>query len=453
MNLQKKRKVKSSKNKDDETAVKLPIIVPTDDLNTKFDKAEIILQGALKKVIEEDYRNSSETDKVRTYTRRQAKKILGNPTEAVFNAYLKDPEISEFIKKKNNNNNVYDVEVLWTIMVKFDLWDLEEHSEPRIIPWMGHKGGTGKTTSCINIGMSVGELTLRSSETVIIDMDPQGNSTSNLIKDSHKVAGDDYVSRSHESAISLMLRYMNGEDITSDIINEALKTTGMPNVFLLPANSFFDSESASKITKAYNSIQDLTEEELAAKEKTGFYRIYNEYEYSYYLIFYFAIIKPLSDFKYIFIDCPPQINELTNMITLASSHIIAPLVPSEYELMTAAKLISQTKVLINKHEKLINDGVIPEKDFFFLPLNKQLSKQLSSKISDTLHKHLSNGMYIHDSFDASPAIEKLSSIQATACSVNKNHYKEVIGNNFVGDLNRLETNVTDIAKQILKLVR
>lgn len=42
---------------------------------------------------------------------------------------------------------------------------------------MNQKGGTGKTTSVINIA---GELTLRNKKVLIIDMDTQGNATSNL---------------------------------------------------------------------------------------------------------------------------------------------------------------------------------------------------------------------------------------------------------------------------------
>ncbi len=42
---------------------------------------------------------------------------------------------------------------------------------------MNQKGGTGKTTSVVNIA---GELTLRKKKVLIIDMDTQGNATSNL---------------------------------------------------------------------------------------------------------------------------------------------------------------------------------------------------------------------------------------------------------------------------------
>ena len=42
---------------------------------------------------------------------------------------------------------------------------------------MNQKGGTGKTTSVLNIA---GELTLRGEKVLVVDMDTQGNATDNL---------------------------------------------------------------------------------------------------------------------------------------------------------------------------------------------------------------------------------------------------------------------------------
>ena len=47
----------------------------------------------------------------------------------------------------------------------------------KTIALMNQKGGTGKTTSAINLA---GELTRRGKRVLIVDMDTQGNATSNL---------------------------------------------------------------------------------------------------------------------------------------------------------------------------------------------------------------------------------------------------------------------------------
>ena len=57
------------------------------------------------------------------------------------------------------------------------------------IALMNQKGGTGKTTSVINIG---GELVRKGKKVLIIDMDTQGNATSNIkiISNSNKNMAD-----------------------------------------------------------------------------------------------------------------------------------------------------------------------------------------------------------------------------------------------------------------------
>lgn len=49
--------------------------------------------------------------------------------------------------------------------------------KPMSIAFVHHKGGTGKTTSCLNIA---GWLTKMNKKVLVIDLDPQGNATSGL---------------------------------------------------------------------------------------------------------------------------------------------------------------------------------------------------------------------------------------------------------------------------------
>lgn len=52
-----------------------------------------------------------------------------------------------------------------------------EIKEPLNIAFVHHKGGTGKTTSCLNVA---GWLTKMNKKVLVIDLDPQGNATSGL---------------------------------------------------------------------------------------------------------------------------------------------------------------------------------------------------------------------------------------------------------------------------------
>lgn len=54
---------------------------------------------------------------------------------------------------------------------------LSDSKEPMSIAIVHHKGGTGKTTSCLNIA---GWLAKMNKKVLVIDLDPQGNATSGL---------------------------------------------------------------------------------------------------------------------------------------------------------------------------------------------------------------------------------------------------------------------------------
>lgn len=58
-------------------------------------------------------------------------------------------------------------------------------NKPRVaktIAFMHYKGGTGKTTSCLNIA---GWLVKMNKKVLVVDLDPQGNATAGLGVDRH----------------------------------------------------------------------------------------------------------------------------------------------------------------------------------------------------------------------------------------------------------------------------
>ena len=57
----------------------------------------------------------------------------------------------------------------------------------KVLAFINQKGGVGKTTSAVNVGLSLAVSELK---TLLIDLDPQANATtglSELIKDNNKI--------------------------------------------------------------------------------------------------------------------------------------------------------------------------------------------------------------------------------------------------------------------------
>jgi len=83
------------------------------------------------------------------------------------------------------------------------------------IAFAHHKGGTGKTTSCISIS---GYLALRGKKVLVIDLDPQANATSALGIDRNSMG---------ESMYDVMIGDVK--------IDDAILETGVENIHLAPA--------------------------------------------------------------------------------------------------------------------------------------------------------------------------------------------------------------------------
>jgi chromosome partitioning protein len=92
----------------------------------------------------------------------------------------------------------------------------------KTIAFANQKGGTGKTTSVINIGHALARAGRR---ILVIDFDPQGHSAVSLNLDT-------------EPGVANWLMYpsFNTSPLTPDVIQQWIRTTSSDNLFLLPSN-------------------------------------------------------------------------------------------------------------------------------------------------------------------------------------------------------------------------
>ncbi len=180
----------------------------------------------------------------------------------------------------------------------------------RIIAFANQKGGVGKTTTCVNMAAYMATL---GKKVLIVDLDPQGNATTNL--------GFEKTGKQNS-----LYQVMSGD---VDIKN-CIYDTKLENLKIIPSN------------------MDLSgiEVELVYMEKREF-----------------VIKKQLEQIKnnydYITIDCPPSLSLLTVNAFTASDAVIIPVQCEFFALEGLSQLMNTIRLVKKKlNDSIVIDGVV-----------------------------------------------------------------------------------------------
>ena len=180
----------------------------------------------------------------------------------------------------------------------------------KIIAVANQKGGVGKTTTAVNLSSCIAEL---NKKVLVIDVDPQGNTTSGL---GIEKGGDGY------TVYDIFVNNVNPID--------AVKKTEYFGLDIITS----DIELAG------------AEIELVSMEKREF-------------ILKNALSKIKDKYDYIFIDCPPSLGLVTLNSLIAADGIIIPLQCEYFALEGIAQLVN-TVNLVKKgfNPDLEIDGIV-----------------------------------------------------------------------------------------------
>lgn len=206
----------------------------------------------------------------------------------------------------------------------------------KIIAIANQKGGVGKTTTAVNLSAALAE---RGKDVLLVDMDPQGNSTSGLgiRKESQK-----------NTIYELLLGNCDTKDaVLHDVVR---------GLDLIPSNV--------NLAAAEIELIGIDHREFILRDA----------------------LEAVSDaYDCIFLDCPPSLNILTVNAMSAADSILVPIQCEYYALEGLSQLIHTANLVKSRlNHSLVMQGIV----FTMFDGRTNLSAQVVENVKTHVHEHV-----------------------------------------------------------------
>lgn len=172
----------------------------------------------------------------------------------------------------------------------------------RVIAIINQKGGVGKSTTAVNLAAALGE---NNKKVLLVDFDPQGNSTSGFGIEKEELS---------QCIYDALLNDVPVEDLIHD--------TDSKKVYVVPATI--------QLAGAEIELVSAMARETRLKE----------------------LLAPVRDeFDFIFIDCPPSLGLLTINALTAADSVLIPIQCEYYALEGVTKLLESMRMVKSRINK------------------------------------------------------------------------------------------------------
>jgi sporulation initiation inhibitor protein Soj len=206
----------------------------------------------------------------------------------------------------------------------------------RIIAIANQKGGVGKSTTAINLSSCLAE---KGKKILVIDLDPQGNTTSGLGVNKNKV---------DKTVYELLIDEYNIED--------CIKKDVFDNLDLIPSNV--------NLSGAEIELIDIENRSYVLKNKIEWIK---------------------DDYDFIIIDCPPSLSILTINALSAANSVIVPIQCEFYALEGITQLMRTISLVQERlNSELIIEGVV----FTMFDARTNLSLQVVENVKENLNQNI-----------------------------------------------------------------
>lgn len=208
----------------------------------------------------------------------------------------------------------------------------------KIVAFLNQKGGVGKTTTCVNLSGYLAEM---GKKVLLVDIDQQGNASSNL-------------------GISKDTKYKTMYDVIVDDcgVDDVIIPTKYANIDIIPSDN--------DVAGAEVELVQMNNREKVVRK----------------------ILNQVKDrYDYVCIDCPPSLGLITVNVLTASDSVLIP-IQCEYFALEGLSQLMYTVKLVKQHlnENIDIEGVVLTMKDNRSNLGQQVAEDISKYFGKKVYK-------------------------------------------------------------------